>query len=61
MSGRAVAKSILFTHTMTCGDRTTLSTATYHGDSYEGVMKTKAGFVETTTEVKARRLGACPK
>lgn len=46
---------------MTCGDRTILSTATYHGDSYEGVMKTKAGSVETTTEVKARRLGACPK
>jgi hypothetical protein len=48
-------------HTMTCGDRTILSTATYHGDSYEGVMKTKAGSVETTTDVKARRLGACPK
>ena len=46
---------------MTCGDRTILSTATYHGDSYEGVMKTKAGSVETTTDVKARRLGACPK
>jgi hypothetical protein len=46
---------------MTCGDRTILSTATYHGDSYEGVMKTEAGSVETTTEVKARRLGACPK
>ncbi len=26
-----------------------------------GVMKTKAGSVETTTDVKARRLGACPK
>ena len=49
------------THTMTCGDRTILSRATYHGDSYEGVMKTKAGSVETTTDVKARRLGACPK
>jgi Protein of unknown function (DUF3617) len=48
-------------HAMTCGDRTILSTATYHGDSYEGVMKTKAGSVETTTDVKARRLGACPK
>lgn len=46
---------------MTCGDRTILSTATYHGDSYEGVMKTKAGSVETTTDVKVRRLGACPK
>ena len=48
-------------HTMACGARTILSTATYHGDSYEGVMKTKAGSEETTTEVKARRLGACPK
>lgn len=48
-------------HTMTCGERTILSTATYHGDSYEGVMKTKVGSVETTTDVKARRLGACPK
>lgn len=49
------------THAMVCGDRTILSTATYHGDSYEGVMKTKAGSVETTTDVKARRLGACTK
>jgi hypothetical protein len=48
-------------HAMTCGDRTILSTATYHGDSYEGVMKTKAGSVETTTDVKARRLGPCVK
>ena len=49
------------THAMTCGDRTILSTATYHGDSYEGAMKTRTGSIETTTDVKARRLGACPK
>ena len=48
-------------HTMVCGDRTILSTASYYGDSYEGVMKTRVGSVETTTDVKARRLGACPK
>jgi hypothetical protein len=28
---------------------------------HEGVMKTKSGAEEITTEVKARRLGACPK
>jgi hypothetical protein len=47
--------------TMTCGDRTIRSTSTYHGDRYEGVLKTKTATEETTTEVKARRLGACPK
>jgi hypothetical protein len=48
-------------HAMTCGDRTIRSTATYHGDRFEGVMKTKRGSEETTTEIKARRLGICPK
>jgi hypothetical protein len=48
-------------HAMTCGARTILSTATYHGDSYEGVLKTKKGSEETTTDVRARRLGACPR
>lgn len=50
-------------HTLTCGERTILSTARYHGDSYEGIMitKTKAGSVESNTDVKARRLGPCPK
>jgi Protein of unknown function (DUF3617) len=48
-------------YTLTCGDRTIRSTATHHGDRYEGVLKTKTATEETTTEVKARRLGACPK
>jgi len=48
-------------HAMTCGARTILSTATYHGDRYEGEMKTKTATEETTTKVTARRLGACVK
>jgi hypothetical protein len=55
------AKGDTVSYTMTCGDRMIRSTATHHGDRYEGVLKTKTATEETTTEVKARRLGACPK
>jgi Protein of unknown function (DUF3617) len=48
------------TYSLSCGDRTIKSTSTYHGDRYEGVLKTKTASEETLTEVKARRLGACP-
>jgi hypothetical protein len=33
----------------------------YRGDRYEGTLKTKTASEETTTNVVARRLGACPK
>jgi hypothetical protein len=47
---------------MVCGPRTIRSTATYHGDTFESDLKTKAeGAAEVVTHVKARRLGACPK
>ena len=55
------AKGDTVSYAMTCGDRTIRSTSTYYGDRYEGVLKTKTATEETTTEVKARRLGACPK
>jgi len=48
------------TYSLTCGDRTIRSTSTYYGDRYEGVLKTKTASEETITEIKARRLGACP-
>ncbi len=49
------------TYSLVCGDRTIDSTATFHGDSSEGTLKTTTadGKVDTKT-VKARRLGACP-
>jgi Protein of unknown function (DUF3617) len=48
-------------YSMKCADTTIGSTSTYHGESLEAVMKTKRGTAETTTAVKARRLGVCPK
>ena len=48
-------------YAMVCGARTIRSTATYHGDTFEGDLVTKAeGAAETVSHVKARRLGACP-
>jgi hypothetical protein len=46
---------------MVCGTTTTRSTATYHGDSFEADLKTKAeGAPEVASHVKAKRLGVCP-
>jgi hypothetical protein len=48
------------TYTLTCPDRTAHLAETYHGDRYEGVLKTKTASDEITSDYKARRLGACP-
>jgi hypothetical protein len=47
-------------YALACDSATIASTATYHGDSFEGTMTTKREGKETITRVKARRLGACP-
>jgi|SRR5450759_1829284 Protein of unknown function (DUF3617) len=48
-------------YTMICGPKTTRSTTTYHGDTFEADMTTKVeGEAEIVTHVKARRLGPCP-
>jgi hypothetical protein len=47
-------------YALACGSAAIASTATYHGDSFEGSMTTKREGKEATTRVKARRLGACP-
>ena len=46
-------------YTLTCRNRTVLATETYHGDRYEGVLKTKKASEEITSDYKARRLGDC--
>jgi len=46
-------------YSLTCRDRTVRATETYHGDRYEGVLKTKTASEEITSDYKARRLGAC--
>jgi len=46
-------------YTLVCGDRTIESTATFHGDTSEGVLATTTGGKAIQTQVKARRLGAC--
>ena len=48
------------TYRLLCGETTILSKATYHGDSFEGVMTSKNGAAEATTHLKAHRTGACP-
>ena len=48
-------------YTLTCGARTITNSTRYHGDSYEGVLTTKTASGQTTSDIKARRLGACPK
>jgi Protein of unknown function (DUF3617) len=45
---------------LVCGETTIASKATYHGETFEGVMTTKSGDVEATTHLKAHRTGACP-
>jgi len=48
-------------YSLVCGDRSIESTATFHGDTSEAVLKTTtADGKAVTTSVKARRLGACP-
>jgi hypothetical protein len=41
-------------------ERTFVNTASYHGDTFESLIITKAGGKEFTTRQKGRRLGACP-
>jgi hypothetical protein len=47
-------------YTIVCGDRTIRSTSTYSGESFEGILTTTYGGHDTSTRVKAKRLGACP-
>ena len=50
------------TYAMVCGTTTTRSTATYHGDSSEADLKTKAeGAAEVASHISAKRLGVCPQ
>lgn len=41
-------------------ERTFVNTASYHGDTFESHIITKAGGKEYTTHQKGRRLGSCP-
>jgi hypothetical protein len=47
-------------YTYVCPGRSTTSTTTYHGDTYESVVTSKVGGEEHTRQLKGRRLGACP-
>ena len=44
---------------LACGPRVIESVATYHGDTFEGVLTTTYQGKAVKTQVKARRLGAC--
>lgn len=43
-----------------CGDTAITSKVAYHGDGFEGVLTTKSGSYEATTQLKGHRAGACP-
>jgi hypothetical protein len=47
-------------YTAVGADRTFVNTASYHGDTFESVIVTKAGGKESTTRQKGRRIGNCP-
>lgn len=53
------AEGSALAYSLTCRNRTVRATETYHGDRYEGVLKTKTASEEVTSDYKARRLGAC--
>jgi len=53
------AEGSVLSYSLTCRDRTARTTETYHGDRYEGILKTKTASEEITSDYKARRLGAC--
>jgi hypothetical protein len=47
-------------YTAVAADRTFVNTASYHGDTYESLIVTKADGKEYTTRQKGRRVGDCP-
>jgi hypothetical protein len=47
-------------YTAVGAERTFVNSASYHGDTFESLIITKAGGKEFTTRQKGRRLGACP-
>jgi len=47
-------------YSLSCGGRQIDSVTTYHGDTSEGSMTTTGEGQSVTTQIKARRLGACP-
>jgi len=47
-------------YTAVGAERTFVNQASYHGDTFESLIVTKAGGKEYTTRQKGRRLGACP-
>jgi Protein of unknown function (DUF3617) len=47
-------------YSLACGARQIDSVTTFHGDSSEGTLVTTSDGNSVTTQVKARRLGACP-
>jgi Protein of unknown function (DUF3617) len=47
-------------YTLVCGSRTIKSATVFHGDSSEGTLTTTVDGKVVTSQVKARRLGACP-
>jgi hypothetical protein len=49
----------MLSYTAVGAERSFVNTASYHGDTYESLIITKAGGKEFTTRQKGRRLGDC--
>lgn len=50
--------TVLFTNL--CSGVTVVSNITHHGDSFEGTVNSKGAGVDSTIQIKGRRLGDCP-
>jgi len=53
-------KGDTISYTYACPSRSTTSSTTYHGDTYESVVTSKASTGSHTRQIKGRRLSDCP-
>ena len=53
-------KGDTISYTYACPNRSTTSSTTYHGDTYESAVTSKASTGSHTRQIKGRRLGDCP-
>ena len=55
----AVARDSI-SYTYACVGKSTTSSTTYHGDTYESVVTSKSASESHTRQIKGRRLSDCP-
>ena len=53
-------KADTVSYTLSCGQRVITDRTTFHGDTSEGVKNVISAGTTVTTQVRSRRIGACP-